>query len=157
MVWNWAICRDMKEPRKCHTEWSKSEREKQIHINTYMTNLEKWYRWSYLWSRNRDTDVENKYMDIKGEEGVGRTGDQDLIHIRLTLGIKWPARTDRAARGALPDVLWGPDGRKPNTEETHARLRLSFCHTAETNTHCKATILQKRINLKQKNFWQTTQ
>ena len=28
--WNWVICRDMDGPRDCHTEWSKSEREKQI-------------------------------------------------------------------------------------------------------------------------------
>ena len=26
--WNSAICRDMDGPRDCHTEWSKSEREK---------------------------------------------------------------------------------------------------------------------------------
>ena len=32
---NWVIFSDMDEPRVCHTEWSKSEREKQIlHINT---------------------------------------------------------------------------------------------------------------------------
>ena len=37
----------------------KSEREKQILcINQCMWNLEKWYRWSYLQSRNRDTDRE---------------------------------------------------------------------------------------------------
>ena len=28
-----------------------------------------WYRRSYLQSRNRDTDRENKYMDTKGERG----------------------------------------------------------------------------------------
>ena len=34
---NWFICRDVSELRVCHTEWSKSEREKQIsYINTYM-------------------------------------------------------------------------------------------------------------------------
>ena len=50
------------KPRDCRSEWSKLEREKQIsYINTYMWNLgEKWYRWSYLQNRNRDTDVENK-------------------------------------------------------------------------------------------------
>ena len=67
---NWVICRDVDGPRDCHTEWSKSEREKQIlHINTYMWTLEKCYRWSYWQSRNRDTDVENKRMDTKGEKG----------------------------------------------------------------------------------------
>ena len=28
--WNWVICRDVTGPRDCHTEWSKSERDKQI-------------------------------------------------------------------------------------------------------------------------------
>ena len=56
--------RDVDGLTKCHTEGSKSEKEKQIsYISTYIWNLEKWYRWSYLQSRNRDTDVENKYMD----------------------------------------------------------------------------------------------
>ena len=65
---NWVICRDVAGPRDCHTEWSKSEREKQIlYINAYMWNLEKWYRWSYLQSRSRDTDVENKLRVTKGE------------------------------------------------------------------------------------------
>ena len=62
----WVICRDMDGPRDCHTEWSRSEREKQIsYINAYMWNLEKWYRWTSLQGRNRDTDVENKFMDTK--------------------------------------------------------------------------------------------
>ena len=40
-----AICRDVDRPRHCHTEWSKSEREKQItYISAYVWNLEKWYR-----------------------------------------------------------------------------------------------------------------
>ena len=34
-----------------------------------MESKKKWYRWSYLQSRNRDTDVENKGMDTKGEAG----------------------------------------------------------------------------------------
>ena len=51
-------------------QWSESEREKQTsYINAYMWNLEKWYRWSYLQSRNGDRDVENKCMDTKGGKG----------------------------------------------------------------------------------------
>ena len=71
--WNPAICRDVDGPRDCHTEWSKSEREKQIsYINTYTWILEKWYSITGLQGRNRDTDVENKRMDTKGEkQGVG--------------------------------------------------------------------------------------
>ena len=48
-----AICRDMNGPRVCPTEWSESEREKQTSYNiAYRGNLEKWYRWTYLKSRN---------------------------------------------------------------------------------------------------------
>ena len=73
-------------PIKCHTEWSKSEREKQIsYINTYMWNLEKCYRWSYLQSRNIYAYVENKQMDTKGErEGWEESGDWDW-HINTTM------------------------------------------------------------------------
>ena len=64
---NWVICGDVDGPRDCHTEWSKSEREKQmLYINAYMWNLEEWYRWTGLQGRNRDTDVENKRMDTRG-------------------------------------------------------------------------------------------
>ena len=63
---NWVICRDVDGSRDSHTEWSKSEREKQIlYINAYMWNLEKWYRWSGLQGRNRDTAIESKRMDTK--------------------------------------------------------------------------------------------
>ena len=45
----------------------KSERENQIlYINAYMWNLEKWYRWTYLHDRNRDTDTENRHSDTGG-------------------------------------------------------------------------------------------
>ena len=40
--WNWVICWDVDGSRDCHTEWSKSEREKKIpHANTYIWNLKK--------------------------------------------------------------------------------------------------------------------
>ena len=40
--WNWVICSEVDGIRVCHTEWSKSEREKQIlHANTYIWNLKK--------------------------------------------------------------------------------------------------------------------
>ena len=38
----WVIYSDVDEPIFCHTEWSKSKREKQIlYINAYIWNLEK--------------------------------------------------------------------------------------------------------------------
>ena len=71
--------------RDCHTEWSKSERGKQVtHINSYMWNLEKGYRWTGLQGRNRDTDVENKCMDTKGGKGGSGGGG----------GMNWGIRID---------------------------------------------------------------
>ena len=58
---------------------SESEREKQIeYINRYMWNLEKWYKWTYLQSRNRDADIENKHFHQCGKGG----------------GVNWKAEID---------------------------------------------------------------
>ena len=39
---NWAICSEVDGPKVCHTEWSKSKREKQIlYANTHMWNLKR--------------------------------------------------------------------------------------------------------------------
>ena len=71
---NWVICRDVDGHRDCHSEWSKSEREKQIlNINTYMWNLKKkWYKGSYLQSRikrHRHREQMYGYQRGKGEMG----------------------------------------------------------------------------------------
>ena len=69
-------------------EWSKSEREKQIlYFNADMWNLEKRYRWSYLQSRSRDIDKENKYMDTKGERGMGAIGTLGLTYIYIYMCV----------------------------------------------------------------------
>ena len=43
------------------------------HIKEY--KWKHWYRRSYLQSRNRDTDMENKYMDTKGVKGGEMNGE----------------------------------------------------------------------------------
>ena len=79
--WNNTICSDMDGPRDCHTEWSKSERERQISYDiTYMWNLKKGYKWTYLQNRNRLTDSENKLKVTKGE----RWGEGEIRKLGLT-------------------------------------------------------------------------
>ena len=56
----WVNSSEVDEPRACYTQWSKSEREKQILYNTYIWNLQKWYWWTYLQGRNRDRHREQK-------------------------------------------------------------------------------------------------
>ena len=70
--WNWVICGDVDGPRDCvQSEVSQKEKNKYC-ILTHMWSLEKWYRWTSLQGRNRDTDVENKHMGTKGESGGGQ-------------------------------------------------------------------------------------
>ena len=81
---NCAICRDVDGPRDCHTKWSKSEREKQMYIHTYMWNLGKWYRWTNLQSRNRDTDIKNVQIP-RGEKGGMDWEIRTAVHILLCI------------------------------------------------------------------------
>ena len=48
-----------------------------------------WYRPSYLWSRNRVTDVENKYTDTKGEGGVVGRIERLGLYTLLILCVMW--------------------------------------------------------------------
>ena len=86
--WNWVIWKDVDGSRVCHTEWSKSEREKQISdINTYMWHVDKWYRWTYFEGRERDTYVENRYVHTRGEVEIGTNYDI-MIDIYTTPCVK---------------------------------------------------------------------
>ena len=59
---NNAICSNVDGPRDCHTEWSKSETERQISYDiAYMWALRKGYKWTYLQNRSRIKEVENKH------------------------------------------------------------------------------------------------
>ena len=70
--WNNAICSNMDGPRDCHTEWSKSDRERQIPYDiTYMWNLKNGYKWTDLQDRSTVTDAENKLMVTGGKVGEG--------------------------------------------------------------------------------------
>ena len=58
------------EPRASCTEWSKSERERQIpYINAYIWNLEGWYWWSYMQGSKVAADIKNRLLDSVGGEG----------------------------------------------------------------------------------------
>ena len=72
-------------PRACYTEWSKSEREKQIsHINTYIWNLEREHLWTYSQGSNGDIDM-NGLVDPaeEGEGGQTERGAWKHIHCHM--------------------------------------------------------------------------
>ena len=77
----WVSSNEVYKHRTYYTEWSKSEREKQIaYINAYIWNLEKGYWQTYLQRRNGNTDVEKWHVDTAGG-GEGR--------------MNWESITDR--------------------------------------------------------------
>ena len=57
----------MDGPRDYHTKWSKSKKEKYHMVSFTCGFLKKWYKWTYLWNRNKLTDLENELMVTKGE------------------------------------------------------------------------------------------
>ena len=67
----WVSSNEVDEPGAYYTEWSKSERERQIlYINTYIWNLERWYRWSYM--QGSKGNIKNRVLGSvgEGEDGV---------------------------------------------------------------------------------------
>ena len=66
--WNNAICSNKDESRDYHTKWNKLDKKWQIPNDiTYMWNLKKWYKLTYLQNRNRLLHTENKHMITKAE------------------------------------------------------------------------------------------
>ena len=68
----WVSANEMDGHGAYYTEWSKSERKRQIpYINTYIWNLERWKQWSYIQGSKEDTDVKNTFLDSAGEGAGG--------------------------------------------------------------------------------------
>ena len=147
---NGVVCRDMDGPRVCHTEWSKSEREKQIlYINADMWNLEKWYSWTYFQGRNRNADVENGRVDMGERGGWDELGD-DAWHIYTTVckTDSWwePAAQHRELSSMLCDDLDGHDGREVQEGGDNGICvyvwLIHFTVQQKLTQHCRAIILQ---------------
>ena len=70
--WNKAICKDMNGPRDCHTEWSKSDKKRQISYDIiYMWNQKKNGTNELIYKTEIVTDVENKLMVTREDGGEG--------------------------------------------------------------------------------------
>ena len=111
----WVSPNEVDEPRAYYTEWSKSERKKQItYTNTYIWNLERWYWWTYLQSSNGVTNIENRLMDRAREEGkdgmYGESNKETYITICKT-DSQWEfAVWLRELKQGLGNNLEGWDG-----------------------------------------------
>ena len=68
----WVASNEVDEPGAYHTEWSKSERERQMLFLTYIYgNLERWYQWYYIQGSKGDMNVKNRLLDSLGEAESG--------------------------------------------------------------------------------------
>ena len=84
----WVSSNEMDEPRAYYTEWSESERQA-LYINTYIWNLERWYRWSCMQSSRGDTDTKSRLWGTVGEGEGGTiwedgTGTHTMSHVKQT-------------------------------------------------------------------------
>ena len=62
--------------------------------NVYMWNLERWYRYIYLQVKNRDTDLENWYVDMGEGEGEGAVNFEMRLDIyTLCCVLFWVAQS----------------------------------------------------------------
>ena len=97
-----------------YTEWSKSEREKQIsYISTYTWSLERWSWRTYLQGSTGDGDIENRPVHPAGEgEGGVNRGQHGNIHIAVReTDSRWEfAVWCRELKVVLWDHLEGWDG-----------------------------------------------
>ena len=75
----WVSSNEVDEPRACYTEWSKSDRERQIsYINAYIWKLERRYWWSYVQGSEGDTDTKNRLLDTMGEGEGGLIWERSI-------------------------------------------------------------------------------
>ena len=98
-----AAAAEVDEPRACYTEWSQSERGKQIlYIKAFIQTWEKWYWWTYLQERNGDADAENGLMDTEREGEDGTNGESSIVvytqsRVKWITGEKLPGNTESPA------------------------------------------------------------
>ena len=107
----------------------RTQKEKNKCINSYIQNLEKWYWWTCLQGRNRDTDVERMVLwTQQGKKRVGQiekssidipsTYSQLLLlaqRIKLLVFI-WNVRAMKISDWNLPCCCWKLASFRTNTE-----------------------------------------
>ena len=131
----------MVEPRAYYTEWSKSEREKQIlYTIAYIWNLERLYWWNYFQDSNGDTDIDNRLMDTGGgKEGGGKMHEESIMETYVTIckiDTQWEfAVSFKELKAGLCNILEGWDGEGGSRGKDHMYIygRFMFC-LAEPST-----------------------
>ena len=138
---NNAICSNMDATKDYHAKWNQSERER----NTvwYHLNVESkmWHRQTYLWSRNRLTDIEKRLVaaDGKARDGLRVWGKQ--VHT-----ITFRTDKQQVLLYSTGSYIQSP-GINHNGKEYKKRLHMyiklnHFGVQQKLTQHCKSAILQ---------------
>ena len=113
--WNNAICSNMDEHGGFTLrEVSQTERDKH-RMTSHMWNTEEWYRWAYLQSRGRVTDIENTLMVPKRTRGCGERWVRSLgsVCTHCCMYTRWHKEL-LCSEGAVLSILWRPvTGKNP--------------------------------------------
>jgi len=111
----WVSSSEVDEDRVYYTEWSKSERERQIlYINSCIQNLKRWYQWSYIHTgqQRRHTHKEQSF----GLSGRRRWDDLRVQHWNIYITIcktdnQWKLYDAGHPKLVLCDNLEGQSGK----------------------------------------------
>ena len=134
----------------CYTEWSSQKEKKILSINIGMWNLEKWYKWTCLQGRNKDTDVETVWT--WAGEGIGMNWEIGIDMCTLSCIKQMASGILLSGTGSLAwcsgmTFMGGLEG----VVGTEVQGRGDMClHTADSHhcttlklaQHCKAAIPQ---------------
>jgi len=79
---NCTIFRDVDRPGDCHTDWSKSEREKEYHIIFHICGIYKYGTGETICTVEIETQMQRTNVQIlRGEGGLGWIGRLRLTYI----------------------------------------------------------------------------
>ena len=140
------------------SEVSQKEKNKYSYINPYIWNLETWYWWAFLWGSNRDTDIKNRLVDTvgQGKGGMKWESSTETYIIICKIDSQWESAVwHKELNLVLCDYMvgWGGMSEGGSRErETYVYLWLIRVDVWPKPTqHCKAVILQLKINKLKKN------
>ena len=116
----------------------------------------KWYWWSYLLSRNRDTGVKNKRMDTKGLRRGGmnwETGIDKYTLLTLRSVNRKLMTACTAAQETLPKTLWWPqwEGRQKGRAIC---IHMAWIHIPWTRIHTHTNLGKLWETVEDRGAWQ---
>ena len=108
----WVSSVEVGVPGVHYTEWSKSERKRQIlYVNAYIWNLEIWYPWSYIQGSKGERDIKRKLLDSVGEGEGGMIWENSIETYTLPYVKQMTGASSIHEAGHSKPGLWGnPEG-----------------------------------------------